>query len=128
VTSSSIIPIPPNAVIVDPSTGEGVRVTGTIHVATAVTVDGTGATHTEMHFDVQGVSGVGLISGTHYQGIRTDTLCSNSAESVPSHFTTRIDINLISQGARGDLTIRDALLRVTVNADRTVTVQSVTLA
>jgi hypothetical protein len=96
-------------------------VTGTIHLVTVVTVDARGGTHTEMHFNVQGVSGVGLITGTQYRGIHTETHSSNSDGPAPSEFTTRIDIKLISEGASSNLTIRDVLLHVTVNADGTVT-------
>jgi hypothetical protein len=96
-------------------------VTGTIHLLTVTTVDASGGTHTEMHFNTQGVSGVGLVSGTHYRGIHTETHSSNSAGPAPSELTTRIDIKLISEGASSNLTIRDALVHVTVNPDGTVT-------
>jgi hypothetical protein len=121
VTSNTIIPIPPTAVLPDPCTGEDVHVTGTIHLVTVVTVDASGSTHTEMHFNVQGVSGVGLTSGTRYRGIHTETHSSNTAGPAPSEFTTRINIMLISEGGSSNLTIRDALLHVTVNANGTVT-------
>jgi hypothetical protein len=119
VVSNTITPIPPNAVLFDSCTGEGVHVTGTIHIVTAVTLDATGGTHTEMHFNVQGVSGVGLSTGIQYRGIHTETYSSNS--NGASEFTTRIDIHLISAGASSNLTIRDVLVHVTVNADGTVT-------
>jgi hypothetical protein len=121
VTSNTIIPIPPTAVLSDPCTGEQVHVTGTIHLVTVVTLDANGGTHTEMHFNVQGVSGVGLTSGTRYRGIHTETHSSNTAGPAPSEFTTRINIMLISEGGSSNLTIRDALLHVTVNANGTVT-------
>jgi hypothetical protein len=103
-------------------------VTGTIHLVAVVTADSSGGTHTEMHFNVQGVSGVGLISGTQYRGIHTETHSSNSNGPAPSEFTTRIDIKLISEGSSSNLTIRDALLHVTVNANGTVTAMIDSLA
>jgi hypothetical protein len=121
VVSNTIISIPPNAVLFDSCTGESVHVSGTIHIVTVVTLDGGGGTHTEMHFNVQGVSGVGLSTGTQYRGIHTETHSSNSDGPAPSEFTTRIDIKLISEGASSNLTIRDVLVHVTVNADGTVT-------
>jgi hypothetical protein len=121
VVSNTIIPTPPNAVIFDSCTGEGVHVTGTVHLVTVLTIDATGGTHTEMHFNVQGVSGVGLISGIKYRGIHTETHSSTSNGPAPSESTTVIDIKLISQGASSNLTIRDVLFHVTVNAGGTVT-------
>jgi hypothetical protein len=120
VVSNTITPIPVNAVIFDSCTGEGVHVTGTIHLVTVLTEDASGGTHTQMHFNVQGVSGVGLVSGIKYRGIHTETLSSNSHGSA-SDSTTVIDIKLISQGASSNLTIRDVLIHVTVNANGTTT-------
>jgi hypothetical protein len=121
VVSNTIVPIPANTVIFDSCTGEGVHVTGSIHAVTVATVDADGGTHTDFHFNVQGVSGVGLVTGTQYRGIHTETHSSNSDEPTPSEITTRIDIKLISEGDSSNLTIRDVLLHVTVNADGTVT-------
>jgi hypothetical protein len=116
VVSNTIVPIPPNAVLPDTCTGESVLVTGRIHVVTVATLDAGGGTHTLMHFNVQGVSGVGLTSGTRYRGIHTETVSANSSGAAPSEFTTKIDIKLISAGESSNLTIRDVLLHVTVNA------------
>jgi hypothetical protein len=121
VVSNTIIPIPPNAALFDPCTSEMVHVTGTIHLVTVLTADVAGGTHTEMHFNVQGVSGVGLTTGTRYRGIHTETHSTNTNGGVSSEFTTRIDIKLISEGASSNLTIRDALVHVTVSATGDVT-------
>jgi hypothetical protein len=129
VVSNIIIPIPANTVIFNKCTGEDVQVSGTIHLVTAVTVDASGGTHTEMHFNVQGVGGVGLITGARYRGIHTETHNSNSSGEGASELTTVIDIKLISEGASSNLTIRDALIHTTVNANGTVTatIDNVTL-
>jgi hypothetical protein len=121
VVSNTIIPIPPNSVLFDACTGEGVHVTGTIHRVTVTTVDANGGTHMEMHFNVQGVSGVGLVTGTQYRGIHTETHSSNASGSGASEFTTVIDIKLIAEGSADNLTIRDVLIHSTTNADGTVT-------
>jgi hypothetical protein len=121
VVSNTIIPIPENVVLFDACTGEGVHVSGTIHLVTLLTEDANGGTHAQMHFNVQGVSGVGVVSGTKYRGIHNETHASNSGRPAPSEFTTRIDIKLISEGSSSNLTIRDALVHVTVNADGSVT-------
>jgi hypothetical protein len=84
-------------------------------------MDESGGTHMEMHFNVQGVSGVGLVTGTQYRGIHTETHSSNASGSGASEFTTVIDIKLIAEGSAGNLTIRDVLIHSTTNADGTVT-------
>jgi hypothetical protein len=121
VVSNTIIPIPPNTVIFDTCTGEGVLVTGTIHRVTTTTVDASGGTHTEMHFNVQGVSGVGLTTGIRYRGIHTETHSSNSSGDGASELTTVIDIKLISEGSTSNLTSRFVLIHTTINANGTVT-------
>jgi hypothetical protein len=91
-------------------------------LVTATTVDKSGGTHTNGHFNVQGISGVGLITGNAYRGIHTETHISNSHESGASEATTVIDIKLISEGpGSSNLTIRNALLHITVNAEGVVT-------
>jgi hypothetical protein len=121
VVLNTIVPIPDNAVIFDPCTAEGVHVTGTIHLVTVTTTDEAGGTHTNMHFNVQGVSGVGLTTGNAYRGIHTETHSSDSHESGASETTTVIDIKLISEGPDSNLTIRDVVVHVTVNAEGEVT-------
>lgn len=121
VVSNTTVPIPPNRVLADPCTGEGVLVTGEVHQVMVQTIDANGGTHTEMHFNVEGVSGVGLITGTHYRGIHTETHSTNSSDSGASEFTTVIDIKLIAEGSASNLTIRDVLIHTTVNADGTTT-------
>jgi len=121
VISNTTIPIPPNRVIFDQCTNEGVLVTGEIHRVTVTTVDANGGTHTEMHFNVEDVSGVGLITGTHYRGIHTETHSSNVNGSGASESTTVIDIKLIAEGSASNLTIQNVLIHTTTNADGTVT-------
>jgi hypothetical protein len=121
VVSNTTIPIPPNTVLFDKCTGEGVLVTGEIHRITVTTVDANGGTHTEMHFNVEGVNGVGQVTGTHYRGIHTETHSSNSGGSGASEFTTVIDIKLIAEGSASNLTIREVLIHTTINAEGTIT-------
>jgi hypothetical protein len=121
VVSNTTIPIPPNNVLTDTCTGEGVLVTGEVHRLTVTTVDANGGTHTEMHFNVESVSGIGLVTGTHYRGIHTETHSSNSSGSGASELTTVIDIMLIAEGSAPNLTIRGVLIHSTTNADGTVT-------
>lgn len=121
VVSNTTVPIPPNRVLFDSCTGEGVLVTGEIHQVIVQTTDANGGTHTDMEFNVEGVSGIGLITGTQYRGIHTETHSSNSSDSGASEFTTVIDIKLIAEGSASNLTIRDVLIHTTVNADGTTT-------
>jgi hypothetical protein len=92
-----------------------------IHLVTVTTVDAAGGTHTERHFNVQDVSGVGLRTGLNYRGIHTETHSSNSSNGGASEVTMVVDIKLISEGSASNLTIRDVLFHVTTNADGTVT-------
>jgi hypothetical protein len=121
VVTNTIIPVPPNTVINNPCTNEGVLVSGMIHLVTVTTVDAAGGTHTERHFNVQDVSGVGLRTGLNYRGIHTETHSSNSSNGGASEVTMVVDIKLISEGSASNLTIRDVLFHVTTNADGTVT-------
>jgi hypothetical protein len=118
--TNTIIPVPPNTVINNPCTNEGVLVSGTVHLVTITTVDAAGGTHTERHFNVQDISGVGLRTGLHYRGIHTETRSSNSSGGG-SELTMVVDIKLISEGSASNLTIRDVLFHITTNADGTVT-------
>ena len=121
VVTNTTIAVPPNTVIKNPCTNEGVLVTGTIHLVTITTVDAGGGTHTERHFNVQDVSGVGLSTGLQYRGIHTETHGSNSSAGGGSEQTMVVDIKLISEGSASNLTIRNVLFHVTTNADGTVT-------
>jgi hypothetical protein len=121
VVTNTIIPVPPNTIINNPCTNEGVLVSGTIHLVTIATVDAAGGVHTDRQFNVQDVSGVGLRTGLNYRGIHTETRSSNSNSDGASELTMVVDIKLISEGSASNLTIRNVLFHVTTNADGTVT-------
>jgi hypothetical protein len=121
VVSNTTIPIPPNRVLFDSCTNEGVLVTGEIHVVTTTTLEANGGTHTEMHFNVEDVSGIGLVTGIHYRGIHTETHSSNASGSGASESTTVIDIKLIAEGSAANLTLQATLIHMTTNANGTET-------
>ena len=109
VVTNAIIPVPPNTIINNPCTNEGVLVSGTIHLVTIATMDAAGGVHTVRQFNVQDVSGVGLRTDLNYRGIHTETRSSNSNSGGASELTMVVDIKLISEGSASNLTIRNVL-------------------
>jgi hypothetical protein len=60
---------PFDAIFDNPCTGEPVHFTGELHVLFHVTEDANGGFHVQTHFQPQGVSGTGLVSGEQYRGV-----------------------------------------------------------
>ncbi len=120
VVTNTTVPI--DAVIPNPCTGEEIHLTGSARVVATVTEDAGGGTHIKMHFNSQGVSGVGLTSGTRYRGIHQENSSSNTRGAAPTVTTERVNIKVVAQGAHGNWIIFSALLHITVNANGTVTV------
>jgi hypothetical protein len=48
--------------------GEEIHLTGVVHVLEHYTLDGRGGFHVKMHYQPQGLSGLGLTTGDKYQG------------------------------------------------------------
>ena len=56
-------------VVDNPCTGEPLLLTGELHILFHVTEDANGGFHVQTHFQPQGVSGTGLVSGEQYRGV-----------------------------------------------------------
>src|SRR5438093_9153022 len=49
-------------------TGESVQLSGSLQIVDTITFDAGGGVHLYSHFNPQGVSGIGLVTGTTYRG------------------------------------------------------------
>jgi hypothetical protein len=61
--------VPLDEIFDNPCTGEPVHLTGELHILFHVTEDANGGFHVQTHFQPQGVSGTGLVSGEQYRGV-----------------------------------------------------------
>jgi hypothetical protein len=114
--------VPVDAIIPNPCTGEEIHLTGSARVVATVTEDAGGGTHIKMHFNSQGVNGVGLTSGIKYRGVHQENSRSSTRGAAPTVTTERVNIKVVAQGAHSNWIIFSALLHTTVNANGTVTV------
>lgn len=108
--------IPLDAIRSGDCTGEDVELSGTIHLVSQLQPDGSEVSH----FNFQGVSGVGLTSGTKYRASSVDHV--RLAAPFPSDITSVRSLRLISRGPEDDLLVR-FLFHITVNANGEVTAE-----
>ena len=97
-------------------TGEDVELSGEIHLVSQLQSDGSEVGH----FNYQGVSGVGLTSGTTYRASTVDNF--RLAAPFPSDITSVRTLHLISPGPEDNLLVR-FLFHITVNANGETTVE-----
>jgi hypothetical protein len=98
--------------------GEFVHLTGTLHILFVDTIDDKGGVHSKFHFQPQGVSGTGLISGDKYQATGETQGTFNA--KVGSEFTFVDNFRVIGQGPGNDFQIHENV-HVTFLADGTLT-------
>jgi hypothetical protein len=91
--------------------GEFVLLSGTLHVLSHVTIDGQDGFHVTQHFQPQGVSGLGLVSGDKYQGTGVTRNHLNAKAGEVSTFVN--NFRIIGQG-RGNNLLVHAVFHVTV--------------
>jgi hypothetical protein len=60
---------PLDLIVDNPCTGEPLQLTGELHILFHVTEDANGGFHVQTHFQPQGVSGAGLVTGEQYRGV-----------------------------------------------------------
>ena len=108
--------IPLHAIRSGDCTSEQVELSGRIHLVSQVQSDGT----VVGHFNYQGVSGVGLTSGTTYRSSSVDNF--RLAAPLPSDITSVSSFRLISSGTEDNLLVR-VLFHITVNANGEVTAE-----
>jgi hypothetical protein len=113
-TSNEKVPL--DQIVDNPCTGEPLLLTGELHFLFHETVDANGGLHVQIHFQPQGVSGTGLVSGEQYRGVGV----TRSEEYIPPgevrEFTSVNRFYLISAGPSDNLQ-ETATLHVTFNAN-----------
>jgi hypothetical protein len=100
---------------------EPIHFTGDLHVLLHFTATGSGNFSSKYHFQPQGVSGVGLVTGAKYQatGVSQDEYSVNGP--FPYEETYINNFRLIGQGPDNNLLIHENL-HITVNANGYLTV------
>jgi hypothetical protein len=97
-------------------TGEDVELSGKIHLVSQIQPDGSEVGHV----NYQGVSGVGLTSGTTYRASSVDSF--RLAAPFPSDIHSVRSLRLISPGPEDDLLVK-FLFHITVNANGEITAE-----
>jgi hypothetical protein len=123
----------PFAVVEDnPCTGEPVSLAGNVHFLIGANSSGGGTEQSHSEANLQGVQGVGLVTGAKYAAVDTSsqTLVFDD-DLAPFHSKFEQTAQLIRQGETGVLLPDDFYLHMlahaTINANGTVTVDDFTL-
>jgi hypothetical protein len=106
--------IPLDAITFNTCTGEEVELSGTIHLVSQTQSDGS----VLGHINYQGVSGVGLTSGTEYRASSVDNF--RLGAPFPSDIHSVRSFRLVGRGTEDNLLVK-FLFHITVNADGEVT-------
>lgn len=110
-----------NTIIENPCTGELVKLSGTVLILVHETVDANGSTHTRLLRVAQGVTAVGLLTGTEYQVSGPSPNSSiNIGGPLPMETTFGADFHVISHGTEPNWLVH-ALIHTTTNANGEVT-------
>jgi hypothetical protein len=99
--------------------GEDVSLSGSFHDKFHVTLDGHGGAHVEVLHNPQGVSGVGLTTGTKYVGAGASPQ-DESNVTVGEEHTSVTNMRILGQGPNNNLLIHTDF-HVTILANGTVT-------
>lgn len=104
--------------------GELILVSGTLHVLNHVTISNSNNFQVKMHYQPQGIDGVGLTTGDKYQatGVTQSTLHINGPLPIVSTFVN--NFRMIGQGRDNNFLVHQNL-HLTINANGEVTVTSV---
>src|SRR5437867_7764207 len=119
VTSNSDITIPIDLFVFVPcangGAGELIEVSGPLHVLFHLTTSNTGRVSVYEHFQPQGVSGTGLVTGDKYQatGITEDKI---TLGPLPATFTFVNNFYMIGQGPRNNFKVHETF-HFTINAN-----------
>ncbi len=114
--------MPLNQTVFNPCTGDIIPFTGNMHVVVAATEDASGGFHFDLESNVSGVTGVGVPSGTTYQGVGGFWTEFNGEPPFPFEATLTDVFGLISAGSSPNFVFA-ITLHITVNADGTITAQ-----
>jgi len=101
--------------------GEIVDLSGPLHTLITETINGNNVSGV-MHFQPQGISGIGETTGTKYQATGvTGTSFSQSLQNGQANMTFVNRFNIIGAGPGNNFLVRETS-HITFNADGTVTV------
>jgi hypothetical protein len=98
--------------------GEDVTLTGNLHILLHITIANSGNVILKEHFQPQGITGLGSVSGDKYQG--TGVTQDVSTGAFGSTFTFINNFRMIGQGPGNNFQVHENL-HVTVNANGTLT-------
>lgn len=100
--------------------GELIMVSGPLHILSHTTISASGNFHTKIHFQPQGISGVGLVTGDKYQatGVTQENFNSNAPLPITDTFIN--NFRMIGQGPGNNFQVHQNF-HVTINANGTVT-------
>jgi hypothetical protein len=98
--------------------GEFVQLSGTLHILFVTTIDDKGGFHSKFHFQPQGISGTGLITGDKYQATGVTQGTFNGKVGFEETFVNNFKI--IGQGPGNNFLIHENF-HITVNANGEVT-------
>jgi len=112
--------VPFAAAVLIPCVPEVVVLTGELHILSAQEVDGDGGIHIKTHFQPQGISGLGTVTGDKYQGTGVTQEHINDHSSPAFEDTFVNNFRIIGQGPGNNFLVHTTF-HVTVNADGVVT-------
>jgi hypothetical protein len=100
--------------------GEVIEVSGPLHILSHTTISNSGNFHTKIHFQPQGISGVGLTTGDKYQATGGTQEMFNSNGPFPITDTYVNNFRMIGQGPGNNFLVHENF-HITINANGTVT-------
>jgi hypothetical protein len=101
--------------------GDVVQVTGTLHVLFHITFNAGGGVTAKEHFQPQGATGIGLLSGATYQAVgETQDTSTDNGPGPQFEFTFVNNFNMISRGTTANLLFHETI-HLTVNENGEVT-------
>jgi hypothetical protein len=103
-----------------PCVPEFALLNGNLHVLITSEVDSNGGTHFKSHFQPQGISGEGSVTGNKYQGTGVTQSHTNTHTSLASETTFVNNFRIIGPGPGNNLLVHTTF-HVTVNANGEVT-------
>jgi hypothetical protein len=103
--------------------GEYVELAGSINFLFHSTFDKSGGAHLQLRSNLQGVSGIGLTTGTKFQASQSESMVFNgSLSDAPFESTSVSSFNIIGQGKGNNFVLHETA-HFTINANGDVTAQ-----
>jgi hypothetical protein len=112
--------VPFTLIVASSCTPEVVVLTGNLHILQTSEVDSNGGTHFKTQLQSQGISGVGMITGVKYQGMRISQDHTIDHATPALETTDKLDIRIIGQGPANNLLVH-IITHMTINANGEVT-------